>query len=320
MEEKRIASYMSVSTLCAVLCCAAAAYLLFQNAVNSGSMYENMLRPAISLLAAFVLFRHFAVRYRLRIRNKPLWVKLTAAFLYSALLAAVLTAFSALCVFMIVNRALWDDPIPYTVFLRKELTAWPLRSFNWNAPVVLLAVEGLYVFICESKIIMFFIFGYGMKLTHTPHNFVECKIRTPGGTSSLLRIFPAIGNKTIFLFCLKFTDKSFKMLMVFKIHLCDDFCKHIKSFFCPLAECFTNQPYPVTAAEIVSLVLFCLCLTLSNSRNRPTESSSPDISHYTGRFCRTLIPALTIPAKVSYYICKERKVLQVFRLQLIKWE
>lgn len=152
MEEKRIASYMSVSTLCAVLCCAAAAYLLFQNAVNSGSMYENMLRPAISLLAAFVLFRHFAVRYRLRIRNKPLWVKLTAAFLYSALLAAVLTAFSALCVFMIVNRALWDDPIPYTVFLRKELTARPLRSFNWNAPVVLLAVEGLYVFLCESKI------------------------------------------------------------------------------------------------------------------------------------------------------------------------
>ena len=152
MKEKRIASYMSVNTVCAVLCCAAAAYLLLEIAVDGGSLYEDLLRPAISLLAAFVLFRHFVVRYRLRLRSKPLWVKLTAAILYSAFLAAVLTAFSALCVFMIVNRALWDDPVPYAVFLRKELTAWPLRSFNWNAPAVLLAVEGLYVFVCESKL------------------------------------------------------------------------------------------------------------------------------------------------------------------------
>lgn len=152
MNDKRIASYMAITTVCAVLCCAAAAFPLFENAAFGCSLYEDMLRPVTSLLAAVVLFRLFAVRYRLRLRNWSLWAKLTAASVYPVFLTSLLTAFSALCMFTAVNKSFWDDPIPYTVFLRKELSMWFSHSKDWSVPAALLAAEGLYIFVHESRI------------------------------------------------------------------------------------------------------------------------------------------------------------------------
>ena len=142
-----------------------------------------------------------------------------------------------------------------------------------------------------------------MKLGHAPHDFIEGKVFAPGSTGAFLSIFTAIGNKAVFLFCLKLSNQSFKMPVVIKIHFSYDFCKHIQGFFCTLCQSLTDKANPVAANKVVVLVTFSLCQTSRSIIYHSTEGTAPDISHHAGGFRSTAVPALTIPAQVCNYIC-----------------
>ena len=148
MKENRIAGYMALTTFCTFVCCAAAAYLLLVNAVNFFSIFEELLRPAVNVLAVIVVLRHFIVFYRLRLENARLWAKIAGSLLFPALLLALLYVYAELCRFTAVNCGLWHEMIPFTKFLTQQAMGSQIRWQDWILPsAALAALEGLYLFV-----------------------------------------------------------------------------------------------------------------------------------------------------------------------------
>ena len=154
MKTKRIFSYVTITTLCAVACCVIEAFLIFQH--NAFAMrYVELLRPLVPFLAALVLVRHYALLYHLRLMNKPWWINALIIVALSCLLLVVLYVFTSFERFMMVNHPFWNDPIPYSVFFKREfliLTEDYVSLPNWvSSPILLLLFNSIYLFAHETK-------------------------------------------------------------------------------------------------------------------------------------------------------------------------
>ena len=150
MNAKRIMSYMTITTLCAVVCCVSAAYLLFENAIFWESAYAFLLRPLVSLLTGFVLLRHFVALYHLRLKAKSLLLKVIVILLFLVFLTVILYLYFALYNYCLANQLFWEKgPISYLVYFRSEIC----RVSEWAVPsVIYLTVSIIFIIMNETII------------------------------------------------------------------------------------------------------------------------------------------------------------------------